>query len=252
MKNFFLTAATLLAMLMPTAASAQEAIYQGESGEFKHTYEAKDLLFNITGGWVAKEWRTTINGETRHEDFWGNPDKMLHGMQVGLSVSKGLFHGLGFRAGLYYEWYLHFFNSQMKEDYGFNRFSEHCLYIPLHAMIRMYPFSNKSICVTPFGGIGFNWAIVGKLKSGPMAVTDKYGRNTITGRQYPLEIFDYNNHPPHHWNVQAEAGLAIRIKRAEVAFTYSWGLNHHRLYDEAFSRQNKLNVNLSYVIDRER
>ena len=200
----------------------------------------------MTAGWVAKEWRTTINGRTVREDMWGNPNKMLHGLQLGFFLSKGLFHGFGFRTGLSYEWYLSF-DKQIK-DMGFKRFSEHSLYVPVHAMIRMFPFRNRTISITPFGGVGVNWAMMGKLKSGPMAITDKYGFNKVTGRQYPLELFDYNNNTPHHWNVQGEAGVAIRIKAAEISFTYSWGLNHHQLYENLSSRQNKLAANISWVI----
>ncbi|GEM_PF-4827834 len=79
-----------------------------------------------------------------------------------------------------------------------------------------------------------------------------FGGSVVLREAYQLPNGDLATKFPEEVIPQAEAGLAIRIKRAEVAFTYSWGLNHHRLYDEAFSRQNKLNVNLSYVIDRER
>lgn len=212
----------------------------------KYVFRDKDYQIDFTAGWVAKQWSTNMNGRTIREDMWGNPNKMLHGGQVGLSVSKGLWHGLGFRAGLYYEWYLSF-DKQIK-DAGFNRFSEHSLYFPLHVMFRLSPFPNRNIGITPFGGIGFNWAMLGKLKNGPMVVTDKFGFNKITGRQYPLELFDYNNYTPHHWNIQAEAGVAVRFKACELSFTYSWGLNHHQLYTDVTSRQNKLAVNISLVL----
>ena len=224
--------------------AAFPSILAAQQSDGKYEIKGKDFQIDLTAGWVAKEWRTVKNGTTLREDMWGNPNKMLHGLQLGVSISKGLFYGLGFRSGLYYEWYLSF-DKQIK-DMGFNRFSEHNLYIPIHAM---YRFSlPKNIGIMPFGGVGFNWAMMGKLKNGPMVITNKYGFNDITGRQYPLELFDYNNHTPHHWNVQAEVGIAVRIVKFDLSFTYSWGLNNHQLYDDVPSHQNKLAVNLSYVI----
>ena len=234
-----LTMAMFIATVVPTAATAENT----------YIFEEKDLQLGFTAGWVAKEWRTTINGRTVREDMWGNPNKMLHGMQFGLSLSKGLIHGLGFRTGLYYEWCLSF-DQQIKE-LGYNRFSEHSLYIPLQVMFRMSPFPNKKISITPFGGIGLNWAMAGKLKSGPMVGNNAYGYNKYTGRQYPLGFFKYGNYSPEEWNIQAEAGIAVRIKAVELSFTYAWGLNHHHLYDGVASRQNKMAVNLSVVLPRE-
>lgn len=227
----------ILVTLMPLLASGQE--------DNLFTRDYNEFYVGITAGWVAKDWTTTLNGRTVHEDMWGNPDKMLHGMQFGLKLEHCLYQGLGYRTALYYEWYIS--KDKCLKDMGWDRFSEHCLYLPLHAMIRMTPIKNVSI--VPFGGIGFNWAITGKLKSGPLS--DGKGWNQLTRNQYPLEYFDYNNHTPHHWNVQAEAGVALRVFRVELSFTYSWGLNKHQLYDIEPSRQNKMAVNLSYVLPTE-
>ncbi len=245
-----LAAAALVAMLLSTTATAQETVIAHEttsnkSNAFLHKDEKTQI--GITAGWVAKEWATVLNGKTFHEDLWGNPNKLLQGVQFGINVQRCFFKGLGIRTGLYYEWYISC--DKYIKELGFKRFNEHDLYIPLHAMFRMSPTQNLSII--PFGGIGFNWAMFGKLKSGPWGVTDKYGFNKITGRQYPIAFFDYNEHTPHHWNIQAEAGIAVHIKRTQLSFTYSWGINHHRLYDVAPSRQNKLAANLSIFIYRQ-
>jgi len=250
-----LVAAIFLAMLRPAVIVAQK-----KSNMFR--IEDKNLHVGISAGWVAKEWTTSIKGRTLHEDLWGNPDKFLHGMQFGLNVQQSVLQGLGYRVGLYYEWYIS--TSGYIKDLGFDRFNEHSLYIPLHIMFRMSPFKNFSII--PHAGFGFNWAIYGNLKSGPMRGAGNsapYDGGNIAGyiiysvadaivnsngrREFPYETFDYNNHSPHHWNVQAEVGLALRFKMVELSFTYAWGLNRHWLYDDVPSKQNKMAANLALV-----
>ena len=176
-----MAAILLLLMSLPANTVAQE-----KGNMF--SIDDEDLYVGINAGWVAKEWVTSSGGRTLHEDLWGNRDKFLHGLQIGLSLQKSVYKGIGFRTGLSYEWYIS--TSKYIKERGFSRFNEH---------------------------------------------------------GYPYEYFDYNNHSPHHWNVQAEAGLALRFKMVELSFTYAWGLNRHWLYEDVPSHQNKLSANLSIV-----
>ena len=263
MKTFFksvLMAVGFFCMIQPVVAVAQELDRQKNN---MFSYNDNDLWIGLSAGWTAKDWVTSYKGRNYHEDLWGNPDKMLHGLQVGVRLQQGLYYGLGYRTGLYYEWYIS--TDKSIKERGFSRFNEHNLYLPLHIMFRLDPFEDVSI--TPYGGIGFNWAIYGNFKKGPISNAsgyyDYYGSsiggsivysiadaliNPYGRRYYPIEYFDYNNHSPHHWNVQAEAGVALRYKHFELSFTYSWGLNRHWLYDDMPSHQNKMAANLSYII----
>lgn len=250
-----MTFVMLIAMLWPAHTMAQEikdipeTTSTNEAATKKVSLfrsEDKQLVHGLGIGLVAKDWTCTLNGKKLHEDLWGNPNKKLYGLHIGYTLQQSLFCGIGYRTGIAYEWYIS--TDKYIEELGFKRFSEHSLHIPLHVMFNLC--LSKYIRIIPYGGIGFNWAMFGKLKSGPWGLTDRFGENKITGRQYPMEIFDYNNHTPHHWNVQAEAGVALRLNRVELSFTYSWGLNNHRLYDETPSRQNKLAAKLSWILPR--
>ena len=206
----------------------------------------------LSVGWVAKEWSTSANGRTVHEDIWGNPNKMLHGLQIGIHLQRNIFYGIGWRTGLYYEWYIS--EDNYVKEQGYSRFNEHGLYVPIHAILNMHITPKISIC--PYGGFGFNWAIYGNMKNNPDSqYYDSNLAGEIIGNAFnswfnsgKRLFFDYNNHSPHHWNVQAEAGVALRIYKAELTFTYSWGLNRHWLYDDIPSHQNKMAANIAFTI----
>ena len=255
-----LTAALLIAAILPSVANAQET-----SSWKKNMFTSQDKQFQwgLSAGWVAKEWTTSANGRTYHENLWGELDKMLHGFQFGIHAQQSVFYGIGWRTGLYYEWYIS--TSSYIKEMGFSRFNEHSLYLPLHVIFQMSPI--KNVCIMPYAGFGFNWAIYGDFKDGPISgpggVTGGYYSNDFAEniiysivdaatyskrRNYPYESFDYNNHSPHHWNVQAEVGIALRIFKAELTFTYSWGLNRHWLYDDMPSKQNKMAAHLAFTI----
>jgi len=265
-----LAAAVLAAILLPTTViKAQESSHKIGS---LFTVDDKKFHGGFSVGWVAKDWTTSIGGETLREDLWGNPNKMLNGVQFGLYFHQCIRYGVGWRTGFYYEWYIN--HDQFLRDNGWDRFNEHCLYIPLHAQFRL-PLArrNKKISITPYAGIGFNIAMKGRFKNGPM--TGPSGREVISGGdnyfdtdnflvgviasaidyavsrkeyiQHEVQNYEYGNHTPNKFNLQAELGVALRIYAAELAFTYSWGLTGHRLYDGLQSRQNKLNLKLGVI-----
>lgn len=261
-----LAAALLIALFLPITANAQET-----GVKTRDLFTIDDMVFHggFSVGWVAKEWSTSANGRTYHEDLWGNPGKMLHGVQFGLHFNQSIYYGVGWRTGLYYEWYIS--HDQFLKDIGWDRFNEHCLYIPMHVQFRL-PLSryHESICITPYAGIGFNIAMKGRMKNGPK--TGASGKEVIGGRsgyhntgnfigdiiasivddatshkeyiQHEVQNYVYDDYTPRKFNLQAEFGVALRIYAAQLTFTYSMGLTRHHLYDDASSRQNKFAVNL--------
>ena len=259
-----LSAAALVWVLLPGASVAAEEAASKAATLF--TLDDRTFHGGFSVGWVAKEWRTSYNGQTLCEDLWGNLGKMLHGVQFGLHFHQSIFYGIGWRTGFYYEWYISH-DSFLKEN-GWNRFNEHSLYIPLHVQFRL-PVTRK-ISITPYAGIGFNIALKGRMKNGPLTgangvevinhgYSHTYSGNFIgdvigtiveaaTARkeyiQHEVQGYVYDNHTPRKFNLQAELGVAFRVYAAELTFTYSWGLTKHHLYDFAPSRQNKLAMNL--------
>lgn len=265
--------ALILGFLLPTKIIAQDSTSIKPSmtkWKNKFTAEDKKLLVGFSVGYVAKDWSTSINGTTIHEDLWGNPNKKLKGVQFGLHFQQSIYYGVGWRAGLYYEWYISH-DSFLKEN-GWDRFNEHCLYIPLHVQFRL-PIARK-ICISPYAGIGFNIAMMGKMKNGPRTgasgkeIIDNglrwrntgfglvdfignivdYATQQPTYIQHEVQKYVYDDYTPRRFNLQAELGFAMRIYATELTFTYSWGVTRHHLYDFAPSRQNKLAVNLALVL----
>lgn len=248
----------LKTLLLLALAYSQLAIAQTTTPkENLWTIADGKTYIGFSAGWVAKEWTTNINGQTLHEDLWGNPDKMLHGLQIGFSGYRFIKGGLGAHYGLLFEWYRS--KDQFLKDMGWERFNEYNLYIPIHAAWRLP--TPKKFSIIPYGGIGFNWAISGNVKNGDF---DSKGLNTTTNilslinHDYhrlnystwsEKQKFDYNNNTPHHWNVQAELGVDFEIHGFKLGFAYSWGLNNHQLYDSHPSNQNKIAVNIGILLD---
>ena len=240
--------------IVPVAAVAQEKVAK----EYDFVSKDKNTYVGASVGWVAKDWITLRNGRSLHEDLWGNPDKMMNGFQFGLNVQHDIWRGIGFRTGFNYECY--FSADRVIKDAGLRRFSEHNLYFPIHASFHMSPL--KHLSITPYAGIGFNWAMNGVFHTYDEASYN--GPNYWNWQHYPIMSFveslidnanlppivcyDYNNHSPHHWNVQAEVGVSIRIYAAELSFTYSFGANHHNIYEDAATKQNKMTATIGFLL----
>ena len=218
---------------------------------FKGGFE-NDKMIGISAGWVSKYWKSNVNGRSVRSDMW-QEGKMLHGLQIGVTFQRVATLGYGIHTGLFYEWYTT--SNELMHQMGWDRFNEHDLYIPVHFTWRLPITSNFS--VSPFVGFAANWAMWGDYKNGART-TGTIGAigSVITsilskdpsymhyeGESYS-EYFDYNNHTPHHWNVQAEFGMCVRWSWAQLSFTYSLGLNNHDLFNGATSHENKFNVNL--------
>ena len=196
-------------------------------------------------------------------------NKCMVALQLGVHLNQSLFYGIGWRTGFYYEWYKD--KDQILKNNGWDRFSEHCLYIPLHIQFRLPIIpKNENISVSPYAGIGFNIAMKGRFKNGPASKASglEYVRDPnynssgnfwedlassifdyatgINGYYVQHEVLNYvyNNYTPRKFNLQAELGIAVCIYRAQLTFTYSWGLTDHQMSITNTSRQNKISANL--------
>ncbi|MCR5312606.1 MAG: hypothetical protein K6E54_02960 [Bacteroidaceae bacterium] len=199
--------------------------------------------FVLSGGYVNKEWVTDFGNHTIHENFWGERNKRLHGMQLGFSYQPVWKMGIGLQTGVYYEAYIS--ESDYVDDRGYDDFVEHCFYIPVHAMFRV-PLMDDNISLAVFGGLGFNYAVTGVFYDNYDYYDDYYDE---WHRDSYTEYQEYGNDKwPRRFNLQAELGAKLRIKSVEMSFTYSRGLNNHNLYDGHKTRQDKLAISVGWVI----
>ena len=258
----FLAAAPVIS---PASLAAQEK----EKSEYALLPRGADTYVGLSVGWVAKEWITPRGGRTLHEDLWGNPDKMLHGFQLGLNVQRDVWRGIGYRTGFNYECY--FSNDIVIKNAGLKSFRESNLYFPVHVSFHLTPL--KHLSITPYAGVGFNWAMQGVFRTYHDEDDEPGGYNgwtpdfenypiatgavLLAGIIYsgvnsanlpPIVCYDYNNHSPHHWNVQAEVGVSVKLYGAELSFTYSWGANKHNIYRDATTHQNKMTATIGFLL----
>lgn len=237
-----------LLALLPLGCLVQQAqaSMPGDSGSQSWTSMFSgghsDVFGGITLGYVNKDWRTDFGDYVLHENIWGQENKRIHGVQVGLTLEPCLPSGLGLHSGLFYEYYISV--SDVVKDAGYDDFTEHNLYLPLHAMYRI-PFTRDS-SLSLFGGLGFNWAMWGTYNN------EEVFRNFWYGEEY------YHNHVgeyqqygngewPRHLNAQWEVGCFFRINMVQLGFTYSRGLTNHHFYDGFKTQQNKIGISLNLV-----
>lgn len=210
----------------------------------------EDAYWGLVVGYVNKaynsEYETSGGTFKQSENLFGEKNKRLHGMQLGLQATPCFANGIGAHTGLFYEAY--FSESPKVKDSGWDKFTEHDLYIPLHLMYRL-PFT-QTYSLSFYGGIGFQWAIYGEYRDWGY---DRY--NYYTGDSYyygPTEYQKYGDGWPRHVNWQAEAGFNLRFSSFQFGFSYSYGLTNHKLFNNSYgyalkSHQDKLAFNIGIV-----
>lgn len=208
--------------------------------------EPKDV--NLVFGYVSKQWSSKINGQTIHENLWGEKGKRLHGVQLGLAYTPTLPVGIGAYTGLFGEVYISFSKAM-----GFDEFSEFSLYVPLHARIAV-PISPK-VAIDLHGGFGLNYACHGGFTNDDAyywdyvwdTVLDCY---TLQRRHYELDHIRYGKDGwPKRFNAALEICAGIKIEKFTISGTYSWGLTNHKLYTagpNSGTSQDKLSISLGY------
>lgn len=189
-------------------------------------------------GYVNKQWTSKYSIGTRYENFFGEKNKRLHGMQFGMLYTPSYDWGLGLRTGAFFEAY--FSVSNYVKARGWDNFTEGDMYIPLHASYRI-PFT-KNWGITFYGGMGFQWAIAGRYSQ-----VRGYSYDFWTGKRVEYgdsQAQSYGSGWPRNVNWQAEGGLNLRFNHVVLNFTYSYGLTNHRM-------ENSFDGGNTYEIARE-
>lgn len=197
---------------------------------WQREYDASPVGLSV--GYVSKQLVTKGEGEKLKENgVWDDGEgKSLHGMQFGLHFQPCLSFGLGLYSGVFYELYM-----SWNDDYDYNKFMEHCIYIPVHAYYRL-PFANK-IALSVHGGLGFNYSVHGAYSNSDddlEELTDFYGKEAF----------------PKRFNMAAEIGLGFRIGPVQMNAQYAKGISNHKSYEALGNyktKQNKLSLSVSYV-----
>ncbi len=224
-------AALLAATILGSAA--QQA--QAQSYEYD-THSSSGLPVSGVFGYINKVWVTEPDEGKYYENFWGEPDKRLHGFQLGLLYKPYLPFGAGLRTGLALEGCTS--TSDFVHDKGWDTFREASLYMPLQVSWRI-PLGS-SVSITPFFGFGFNWAMYGSFKD-----DNRYYYDYDDNYYGPEEFQKYGNGvAPKRWNNQLEWGADLRIKIFHLGFTYSQGLRDHELYKGFETYQDKISITL--------
>lgn len=242
-KFFSLLFVLAFSAVMPQAMRAACLDDENNSWTAQFSGGHSDALYGITLGYVNKDWCTDFGDQVLHENIWGQENKRIHGVQVGLTFQPCLPVGLGLHTGLFYEYYISV--SQAVKDAGYDDFTEHNLYLPLHGMYRI-PFTRESSLML-FGGLGFNWAMWGTYNR------DYVGRDYFSFDLFhesrPIKYQQYGRGEwPRHFNTQWEVGAQLRINMVQLGFTYSRGLTNHKFYDGYKTYQNKIGISLSLVL----
>ena len=190
----------------------------------------------VSFAYVQKQLVTKGNSEQLKENgIWDNSEgKWLSGMQFGMHFQPAFSWGLGVYTGLFYELYMSF-----NDNYDYNMYMEHDLYLPIHAYYRI-PFGEK-IALKIHGGLGLSYAIAGTFSQ----TDDSYGYEDIT------DVLG-NDAYPNAFNMTLDIGLSFRIKNVQINASYCKGLNDHGSYhyiDNGYkTTQNKMTIGASWVI----
>ena len=222
------------------------ALAQDEQPIDLWTYNNGGTSLGIEFGYVSKQWVTDLKdgGDKLHEDIFGREDRRLHGLQIGVGYKPLTRYGLGASTGLFYEAYF-----ASGRDYGYDRFVEHNLYLPLHALFQIpfsYDFSMSLEC-----GLGLSYVL-----SGDFMNDDDYYYNEYGERYHPVvDHLDYSRFGnPKHFNAALEFGIGLKIDKVSLRAIYSLGITDHHLYTNyprSTTYQNKINVSLILNIDNE-
>lgn len=203
----------------------------GHHPSFRDVRPRTSCPVGLQVGFVTKRYTTTFGPDDRfRENLWGEEGRFMNGIQMGLTVQPTSYYGVGFRTGFLYE--LYFANGNAVRDLGYNRFTEHDLYIPLDIA---YNFSvANSADINLYTGVGLNTTLAGVYRS--------WGRHGRTDYQRYGD-YDY----PDRVNAMWEIGADVRIDHFRLGMTYGLGLNDQGFYDDARTRQNKFTLSAAVV-----
>ncbi len=225
----------------------RESEYQDEYvyDDYSRTETAVKNDYKFVAGYVNKTWKTNFDGYSVNENFWGERDKRLHGVQVGFLYQPSLdvgFGRFGLNTGLCYEAYISV--SPVVKDAGYDRYVESDIYMPLHATYALPLARNCSLNL--YCGVAFNWAIDGEFQE-DYEYFDRYCFEWRYDHYTDYQEFG-NGRFPRHFNGQIEYGASLKFNNWSFGFTYSQGLTNHNLYKGFETIQNKMSFNITYTL----
>ena len=189
--------------------------------------------FGFGVSYVSKKFVTDGDRSIEESGVWnpGEGSDWLTGIQVGATFQPDFGHGLGLYTGLYYELY----SSSCDSYDSYDKFTEHCLYIPVHALYAL-PLGGK-VALRFHGGVGINYILQGVYK-------DSDGEYDSYTLPYGSDLF------PKAFNLTLELGLGVRLGPIQLNAQYGMGLNDHETYadyGDYTTKQNKMTFGVSFT-----
>lgn len=226
-----------------SGTSSTSSTYSGSTYTPRSTYKyrshrSKENLdwVGLSLGYVQKRWRYK-DGEVESVGAFDD-QKLLNGVQVGLTLSPKFVAGFGIQTGLFYEYF--YAKSSEYSDYFGNSFhstyNEHNFYVPLHLK---YDFNlGNKIYLGVFGGAGFDCIAKGVIK-----LVDTYSDESYDD----ADALDSGIQK--RFNASWEVGATFRYRNFQLGYTYSRGILNHADDDTYEVKQNKpmrLNMTLFF------
>ena len=226
-----------------SGTSSTSSTYTGSTYTPRSTYKyrshrSKEKLdwVGLSLGYVQKRWRYK-DGEVESVGAFDD-QKLLNGVQVGLTLSPKFVAGFGIQTGLFYEYF--YAKSSEYSDYFGNSFhstyNEHNFYVPLHLK---YDFNlGNKIYLGVFGGAGFDCIAKGVIK-----LVDTYSDESYDD----ADALDSGIQK--RFNASWEVGATFRYRNFQLGYTYSRGILNHADDDTYEVKQNKpmrLNMTLFF------
>ena len=186
-------------------------------------YEPKAL--GIDFGYVTKQYESRIDNKKYTENIWGEENKWIHGLRIGMHGQPCFWWGLGMYTGIFYEYYY----SATKGSSG-SEYEEHSFYIPLHICYN-FPFA-EDISLFLRVGVGMD-----------IGCSAGFGEQSSS-------FYNGADRHPRRINFAGEAAIDLRIKRIKISASYSRGLTDHAFYanmGDIATIQNKIAISLAFV-----
>ncbi len=196
--------------------------YDADAMGFSLSYVQKQLVY------------TDENDDKQAYNTWGEEDKWVQGVQVGIYFQPTFSWGLGLHTGLFYEYYTST-NDNLTDVDDFNLYTEHALYMPAHLYFRL-PFAEQ-VALAVHGGLGINCGLTRSI-----ACKDEESYYA------PIELAYGTTEYSKQLSLASELSLALRLYTVQLHATYSQGLvDSNRDVLEHIPSQNKITIGLSWV-----
>ena len=182
---------------------------------------------------VRKSFVTKGEGEKITENgAWGPGEgsDWMTGVQVGAFFQPDFGYGLGLYTGLYYELY----SSSCDSYDSYDKFTEHCLYIPVHVLYSLP--AGRSVAFRFHGGFGVNYVLSGVYK-------DSDGEYDNCSPSYGSDLY------PKKLNLTLELGVGVRLGPIQLNAQYGMGLidqGMYASYEDYSTKENRMTFGVSF------